>query len=61
MNRKEGDVKIGRVHKIRILHMQHYEMYSPDLQGSLACSFEDDQKHSDVVTGDCFLIQLNNF
>jgi hypothetical protein len=61
MDRKEEDVKIGWVHKIRILHMQYYEMYSPDLQGSLACPCEDDHKHTGVVTGDCFLIQLNNF
>jgi hypothetical protein len=60
MDCKEEDVKIGWVHKISILHMQHYEMYSPDLRGSVACLCEDGHKRWGVVTGDCFVIQLNN-
>jgi hypothetical protein len=36
MDLKEEDAKIGRVHKKRIVYMQHCEIYSPDLQGSVS-------------------------
>jgi hypothetical protein len=60
MDLKEEDVNIGRVHKKRIVYMQQCEIYSPDLQGSVSCPWEDDHKHWGVVTNYCFLNQLNN-